>query len=84
MGMGDEWRRGWGLELLMLMFAARSIGRERELWRGCTWMIEGWRGCTRSRGQRARYQLADEVDSDAAAVAGETRGMRMVDLGVFT
>jgi len=70
MGMGDEWRRGWGLEMLMLMFAARSIGCENELWRVCTWMIVGWRRCTTSRGQRARYQLVVEVKSDAAAVAG--------------
>jgi hypothetical protein len=81
MGMGDEWRCEWGLEMLMLIFAVRSIGREMELRRGCTWMIEGF---TRLRGQRARYQLVDEVKSDAAAAAGETRGMRMVDLGVFT
>ena len=81
MGMGDEWRRGWGLEMLMLMFAARSIGREMVLRRVCTWMIEG---CASSRGHWARYQLADEVMSRAAAVAGDTRGMRMVDLGVFT
>jgi len=80
MGMGDEWRCEWGPEMLMLMFAVRSIGREMELRRGCTWVIEG---CTKSRGQHARYQLA-EVMSRAAAVAGETRGMRMVDLGVFT
>ena len=62
MGMGDEWRREWGMEMLMLMFASRSIGREMELWRVCTWMIEGGRRCTRrSRGQQARYQLVDEV-----------------------
>lgn len=71
MGMGDKWRRGWGLEMLMLMFAARSIGCEMELWRVCTWMIVGWRRCTRSRGQRARYQLVVEAKLDAAAaVAG--------------
>ena len=60
--MGDEWRREWGLE--MLMFAARSIGREMELWRGSTWMIEGWKRCTRSRGQRLISWL-DEVKSSS-------------------
>ena len=40
MQMGDGWRREWGLEMLMPM-VARSIDRETELWRVCTWMIEG-------------------------------------------
>ena len=39
--MGDEWRREWGLEMLMLM-AARSIGCGMKLWRVCTLVVEGW------------------------------------------
>lgn len=65
--------------MLTLMFTARSIGREMELQGGCTWMIEGGRRC------ELVISWFDEVKSSATLlVAGETRGMRMVDLGVFT
>jgi hypothetical protein len=73
----------WGMEMpmLMLMFA-RSIGREMGLWRVCTRAVEYWREITRPRGQRCRYQLVEVVEG--AVSADETRGMRMVLLGLFT
>jgi hypothetical protein len=73
----------WGMEMpmLMLMFA-RSIGREMGLWRVCTRAVEYWREITRPREQRCRYQLVEVVEG--AVSADETRGMRMVLLGLFT